>query len=153
MHAQQQYSTAKRTLRTVMLMAGLTLAIVGGLVLARQASPTAALPAGPAAIATPVGAGLPAQARPTASNRIFHDESNAAATVDLGDQTGPDAAWPESHNELPQPTAAPPTPAARPAHPATTNRIFRDEIAGAQAMSIDVLLLAPVPITTQNGPR
>jgi hypothetical protein len=153
MHAQQKYSTSKRNLRAMMLMTGLTLVIVGGLVLSRQAAPTAALPAAPAAITTPVGIALPAQARPATSNRIFQDEINAAAVVDLGDQTRQDAAWPESRHDLPRPMAEPLAPATRAPRSATNNRIFLDEIAGAQAMSLDALLLEPAALAAQHGPR
>ena len=133
----------------VTIVVGLSAILVAGLI-AMRAQPAAVSPARP--IAFPPTAAV-ALTYPTTRNRIFQDEINATATLDLGDPMSPFIQWPERLSDVRPTTAAPITRLISPARPLTTNRIFLDEIAGVQSVSAGMYAPAPGEITPRVGPR
>jgi hypothetical protein len=103
----------------------------------------------------PVVAAAPALIpnRPVTTNRFFQDEINAATALDLGDPVSRFAAWPERISDQQTATAiAAAVPVGQP-RPVITNRIFLDEIAGADAAGSGDVAPTPAETTNQRGPR
>jgi hypothetical protein len=91
-------------------------------------------------------------ARPS-TNRIFQDEINAAKVLDLGNAALPNYTWPERLSDArPNPVVT-----HRVSAPyvrlAITNRIFLDEIAGAQAMNSEATIPSLGGLELLHGPR
>lgn len=138
MNVQPRYSTLNHPLRTGLVIMGLTLAFVSGAAVTRLAQPALAPLAPPAALPANVAPAVvapPALARPATANRFFQDEINAAATLDLSDQTLAGGALPERLSDPPQAAGAVRAHFAN-TRPATTNRFFMDEIGGAGALDL-----------------
>jgi hypothetical protein len=149
MHTEQKHNTMNWWAWGAAMAVGLSAILISGLIALRTQPAAVSLPR---PIAPPhVVTAAPQQ--PMTRNRIFQDEINAAATLDLGDPTSLFSPWPERLSDLRPATPSPIARPASPARPQTTNRIFLDEIAGAQGVSDGTYTPAPGEITPREGPR
>jgi hypothetical protein len=131
------------------IVAGMATILIGGLIAlwarsAPVAQPFAEAPAAPASAAP----------RPHTSNRLFLDEIAAAqSALDLGDPATRVLPWPERVSAPITPAVALRTLVAQAARPRTSNHLFLDEIAGAQAQSGWAYLPTTDVIILRSGPR
>jgi hypothetical protein len=146
MKAQHKYSMDKQRMQQVTMMVGLTLvALIGSLfVLMQQAqgSPMIRQPSFETSVV----------ARPS-TNRIFQDEINAARVTDVGNLVLPNYSWPERLSDVRRGVVIARRLSVPHVQPASINRIFLDEIVGAQTMNGEAMIPPFGELTTLHGPR